>query len=409
MGGTQFRRGEYIKGALFLAVQVLFLLNAMDLLSALKGLITLGEVAQQRRGFDIIQGDNSVFMLVEGVIAAILVMVFALFYWINLNDAKYPTVAEGTLGVQLKKFYEKHFHFIALTPAAFAAIFFVFLPIIITVLVAMTNYSAPNHIPPRNLVDWVGFGNFIALFKMNIWSGTFFGVAVWTVTWAILVTIATFSFGFLLALAVENKEIKFKKFWRVTFILPYAIPAFVSLLVFRLLLNGVGPVNTLLGNIGIDSIPFLTDPTLAKITVILVSVWVSAPYFMLLISGALTNIPEDLYEASEVDGASKFQQFFEITLPMVLHQVAPSLVMTFAHNFNNFGAIFLLTEGGPINADYRYAGHTDILITWIYKLTLDFQQYHIASVVSILIFMFLSVIAVWQFRRMKSFKDDVGM
>jgi arabinogalactan oligomer/maltooligosaccharide transport system permease protein len=140
-------------------------------------------------------------------------------------------------------------------------------------------------------------------------------------------------------------------------------------------------------------------------TVIAVSVWVRS-YFMLLITGAMTNIPRDLYEASEVDGASKFQQFREITLPMVLHQVAPSLVMTFAHNFNNFGAIYLLTEGGPINPEYRFAGHTDILITWIYKLTLDFQQYQIAFVISIIIFLFLSIFAIWQFRRMKSFKED---
>ncbi|GAM60631.1 maltose/maltodextrin ABC transporter [Vibrio ishigakensis] len=165
----------------------------------------------------------------------------------------------------------------------------------------------------------------------------------------------------------------------------------------------------MLNGLGLESIAFLSDPFTAKVTVILVSVWASAPYFMLMISSALTNIPADLYEAAEVDGASKFQQFKEITLPMVLNQLAPSLVMTFAHNFNNFGAIYLLTEGGPINPDYRFAGHTDILITWIYKLTLDFQQYHIAAVVSIVIFLFLSTIAIWQFRRMKSFKEDVGM
>ena len=94
---------------------------------------------------------------------------------------------------------------------------------------------------------------------------------------------------------------------------------------------------------------------------------------------------------------------------MILHQVAPSLVMTFAFNFNNFGAVYLLTEGGPINPEYRFAGHTDILITWIYKLTLDFQQYNVAAVVSIIIFLFLSLIAIWQFRRMNSFKTDVGM
>ncbi|HDY8402206.1 TPA: sugar ABC transporter permease, partial [Klebsiella pneumoniae] len=182
-----------------------------------------------------------------------------------------------------------------------------------------------------------------------------------------------------------------------------------TLLVFRLLFNGVGPINNLLNEAGFGAINFLSDPVIAKFTVILASVWVGAPYFMLLITGAMTNIPRDLYEASEVDGANKLQQFFEITLPMVLNQVAPSLVMTFAHNFNNFGAIYLLTEGGPINPDYRFAGHTDILITWIYKLTLDFQQYQIASVISIVIFLFLSAFATWQFKKMKSFKEDVGM
>ncbi|WP_261836708.1 carbohydrate ABC transporter permease [Vibrio ishigakensis] len=410
MGGSQLRSGAYLKGFAFLFIQIVFIYFAIDLFTAIKGLITLGEVAQTRKGFDIIQGDNSIFMLVEGVVAILIVALFALVYRANVNDAKtLDDQRQLTLKQQWVRMYEKNFAFLMLTPAAAAALLFIILPIAITVMVAFTNYSAPNHIPPRSLVDWVGFKNFVALFELKIWSGTFFGVATWTVIWAVCATVFTFGFGFILALAVENKDIKFKKAWRLIFILPYAIPAFVTLLVFRLLLNGVGPVNNMLNGLGLESIAFLSDPFTAKVTVILVSVWASAPYFMLMISSALTNIPADLYEAAEVDGASKFQQFKEITLPMVLNQLAPSLVMTFAHNFNNFGAIYLLTEGGPINPDYRFAGHTDILITWIYKLTLDFQQYHIAAVVSIVIFLFLSTIAIWQFRRMKSFKEDVGM
>jgi arabinogalactan oligomer/maltooligosaccharide transport system permease protein len=171
----------------------------------------------------------------------------------------------------------------------------------------------------------------------------------------------------------------------------------------------VGPVNTALSDIGFGTIPFLTDPLLAKITCIVLAVWVGAPYFMLMIEGAMTNIPGDIYEASEVDGAGKLRQFSEITLPMVMSQLAPSLVMTFAYNFNNFGSVYLLTEGGPVNPDYRFAGHTDLLITWIYKLTLDFQQYNVAAVVSVVIFLFLSTMAIWQFRRMQSFKDEVGV
>ncbi|MFA0114322.1 carbohydrate ABC transporter permease [Vibrio sp. 10N.261.46.E11] len=409
MGSTQIVKGHWVKGGVFLAMQLITLLILPELLASLKSLVTLGDVAQVREGFKIIQGDNSVFMLVEGVIALLYSFLFICLYIANVQDAKVSLKSRLNLREQFKDIYDQKFAFIMLSPAFIASIAFIILPIIITVLVSFTNYSAPHHIPPRNLVDWVGFKNFIALFELKIWSSTFFGVASWTVLWAFFATICTCGFGFLLALALQNRNIKAKKAWRFIFILPYAIPAFVTLLMFRLLLNGIGPVNATLNSWGFDSIAFLSDPFTAKFTVIAVSVWVGAPYFMLLIAGALTNISSELYEASEVDGASKFQQFKEITLPMVLHQVAPSLVMTFAHNFNNFGAIYLLTEGGPINPEYRFAGHTDILITWIYKLTLDFQQYQIASVISIIIFLFLSGIAIWQFSRMKSFKDDVGM
>ncbi len=409
MGATQIQKGHWVKGLFFLALQVLTLLMLPDLVVMLKGLVSLGDVAQVRKGFKVIPGDHSVFMLVEGVIALLYSFLFICLYIANVQDAKVSLKSRLNLREQFKDIYDQKFAFIMLSPAFIASIAFIILPIIITVLVSFTNYSAPHHIPPRNLVDWVGFKNFVSLFELKIWSSTFFGVASWTVLWAFFATICTCGFGFLLALALQNRNIKAKKAWRFIFILPYAIPAFVTLLMFRLLLNGIGPVNATLNSWGFDSIAFLSDPFTAKITVIAVSVWVGAPYFMLLIAGALTNISSELYEASEVDGASKFQQFKEITLPMVLHQVAPSLVMTFAHNFNNFGAIYLLTEGGPINPEYRFAGHTDILITWIYKLTLDFQQYQIASVISIIIFLFLSGIAIWQFSRMKSFKDDVGM
>lgn len=409
MGSSQLAKGHLIKGIIFLMMQVLALFMLPDLIFAIKGLISLGDVGQVRKGFKIIQGDNSIFMLVEGVIAVAISLLFVGIYCANVQDARNMIPFRLSIMDQLKDIYDKKFAFIVLSPAIIASLAFIILPILITVLVSFTNYSAPNHIPPRNLVDWVGFKNFISLFELRIWSNTFFGVATWTTTWALLATVLTCGFGFLLALALQNKNIRGKKVWRTIFILPYAIPAFVTLLMFRILLNGIGPVNAMLNSWGIESIAFLSDPILAKITVIVVSVWVGAPYFMLIIMGALTNISSDLYEASEVDGANKLQQFGEITLPMVLHQVAPSLVMTFAYNFNNFGAVFLLTEGGPINPEYRFAGHTDILITWIYKLTLDFQQYQIASVVSIIIFLFLSGIAVWQFRRMNSFKDDVGM
>lgn len=318
MGSTQIVKGHWIKGGVFLAMQLITLLILPELLASLKGLVTLGDVAQVREGFKILQGDNSVFMLVEGVIALLYSFLFICLYIANVQDAKVSLKSRLNLREQFKDIYDQKFAFIMLSPAFIASIAFIILPIIITVLVSFTNYSAPHHIPPRNLVDWVGFKNFVSLFELKIWSSTFFGVASWTVLWAFFATICTCGFGFLLALALQNRNIKAKKAWRFIFILPYAIPAFVTLLMFRLLLNGIGPVNATLNSWGFDSIAFLSDPFTAKITVIAVSVWVGAPYFMLLIAGALTNISSELYEASEVDGASKFQQFKEITLPMIV-------------------------------------------------------------------------------------------
>ncbi|MGR5437034.1 carbohydrate ABC transporter permease [Vibrio owensii] len=409
MGSAQYRRGEHIKGALLLTIQLVFIYCTPQFIAAINGLITLGEVAQQRNGFEIIQGDNSIHMLVEGMVMVALLVVFLMFFVINAKGITKDTAYhKASIRQQLKLLYEENFPAIALTPAAIATLFFIILPILITALVALTNYSAPNYIPPRNLVDWVGFDNFFKLSGASGWSSTFFSIAVWTILWASIVTALTYAVGFLMSNAVENRQVKFKGMWRLILILPWAIPAFVSLLSFRLMLNGIGPVNDFLSQFNIEAVEFLTDPLNAKLVCIFVGVWLGSPFYMLLITSAKTNIPQNLYEASEVDGASRFCQFREITLPLVLQQTAPTLVMNFAMNFNNMGIIYLITDGGPINTDYVYAGHTDILISWIYKMTLEFKQYQMASVVSILIFIFLSIIAIWQFRRMKSFKDEVA-
>ncbi len=183
----------------------MLLLYLSDIVHTLIGLFTLGDVAQIRKGLTVIQGDNSIFMLVEGVIAAIIVGLFATIYTLNIKDARNSSYCHLTFKQQLYKLYEDKFAFIVLTPAFLASIAFIVLPIVITVLVSFTNYAAPNHIPPKNLVDWVGIKNFIMLFKFKIWSDTFLGIALWTFIWAICATIFTFSFGFILALALAKK------------------------------------------------------------------------------------------------------------------------------------------------------------------------------------------------------------
>ncbi len=412
MGLGQLYNKSFIKGILFLLVGLSFVFNIDSYMQGLWGIMTLGETPQSTIGFDVIQGDHSIFLLLEGLIKVILLLGTLVAYYYNIKDAR--TLGqmrdEGHLKLSFKKniqnFYDNNFVKLMLTPAALGTIFFIILPIAATVLIAFTNYSAPNYLPPRNLVDWVGFKNFADLVKLKSWSYTFGKLAVWTLIWAVASTFLNYAVGLCLALLTNRKGIKFKGLWRTIYILPYAMPAFISLLVFRLMFNGIGPINNLIGSLGFERIPFFTHPTLAKVMVILINTWLGAPYFMVLISGSLTNISSSLYEAAEIDGATKWQQFRSITLPMLLFQTAPVLILSFAYNFNNFGAVYLLTDGSPVNSGLKFAGETDILVTWLYKLTLDHQQYGMAAVISIILFAFIASFSVYNFRKSKSFTEE---
>jgi len=174
------------------------------------------------------------------------------------------------------------------------------------------------------------------------------------------------------------------------------------------MLNGqFGPINQLLLDIGIinERIPFLTDPMIAKITVILVNLWLGFPMFMIMIQGCLSNIDNSLYESAAMDGANGWQSFRKITLPLVLRATGPLLIMNLAGNFNGFGAVFFLTDGGPSNATMQFAGETDILISWIYKMTLDHQMYDMAAVMCIILFVFIGSVSLWNFKRTRAFKE----
>ncbi|MDN5304751.1 MAG: arabinogalactan oligomer / maltooligosaccharide transport system permease protein [Fusobacteriaceae bacterium] len=412
MGGGHFVNKFFLKGLFFFFIGLTFIYNLPGILENTAGLITLGDTPQTIKGFDIVQGDHSILMMFDGVISVILFIFYALVYFYSIKDArriaeqieKGETILRGK--DYLIHFYEENFPKIMLTPAILGTIFFTALPILITIMIAFTNYSAPNHLPPKSLVDWVGFQNFVNIIKLKSWAGTFGKLAVWTVIWAVATTFLNYACGLILALLTAKKGIKFKGFWRSIFVLPYAVPAFISLLVFRLMFSGVGPVNNFIASFGFEKIPFFTDPLLAKIMVILINTWAGAPYFMILISGSLTNISSSLYEAAEIDGATRYEQFRHITLPLLLFQTAPVLVLSFAYNFNNFGAIYLLTDGNPVNASLKYAGETDILVTWLYKLTLDHQQYGMAGVISIILFAFIASVSLYNFTRSKSFKEE---
>lgn len=414
IGLGQLYNRQYVKGLLFMLMAQLLFWNYYPIaLKGITGLITLGETPTQIIGGKVVQGDHSIFMLINGLITLVIVLLFLGFYALNIVDARkngglrdegarVPGIFDS-----VKKAKFRQLPYLLLLPAVGFALFVTVIPLVFNVLIAFTNYSAPGHIPDRSLVDWVGLRTFVDLFTQEAWRSTFFGISFWNIVWAVASTGTTFFGGLLLAMMVNHPGIRFKRFWRTVFILPWAVPQFISILVFRVLLNGsFGPINDLLAKLGIPAVPWLSDPTMAKVTVVLVNLWFSTPFLMALMSGVLTTLPRDLYEAAEVDGASGRHKFFGITLPLVLTATAPILIMQFAFNFNNFNLIYLLTDGQPNNPGYYYAGSTDILISWIFKMTLNQSQFNMASAVSILMFLFIAAFSLWNYRRMKSTREE---
>jgi len=439
-GSGQVYNKQWFKGAFFFLFQIL--LVGIELLTGnyfsgafsfresgffIKGLwgaITLGTQTSTLTENGLTPGDHSIMLLIQGIISTVILAVFVIIWYINIKDA-YTTAKnfnESGKVMSSKEWFlhtwEHAFEYIVIIPSGFMLLLFSFMPIIFAFLVGFTNYNK-SHLPPSTLVDWVGLDNFLYLFSMggetgagNQWFTTFWNVFIWTVIFAVISTTAPFFLGLFQAVILNNKRVVGKKMWRSILILPWALPAMISQLNFQQLFNGqFGPINQYLLQAGIIDSPiyWLTDssnPWIPRFTILGIGLWLGFPYFMALMSGIMTSISRDIYEAAEVDGASEGQQFWRITLPLVLASTAPLLVMSFASNFNNFGLIYFLTQGGPVNPDYLYAGHTDILISWIYKLTMNDKMYNMASVLSILIFLVLGSISAINFMRTAAFKEE---
>ncbi|MFI7647337.1 ABC transporter permease subunit [Micromonospora sp. NPDC049460] len=244
----------------------------------------------------------------------------------------------------------------------------------------------------------VGLKNFSRVLTDPAISGPFFGTLLWNFAFAIGSTGGTFLLGMFIALALHSPRMRGTNLYRVLLILPYAMPSFAMLLVWRDMFNtDFGLINNLFG-IGVD---WFGQEWSARIAVILVQLWLGYPYMFLVATGALQAIPKELTEATSVDGASPWQSFRSVTLPLLLVALSPLLIASFAYNFNNFNAIYLTTEGGPFPADNPTAGATDLLITYTYRLAFGAQgaQFGLAAAVSIFIFTIVAVVSAVSFRR----------
>ncbi|WP_350252707.1 arabinogalactan oligomer ABC transporter permease GanP [Bacillus halotolerans] len=403
-GLGQFYNKQWIKGLLFLLLGASFFAVFGDLLNmGLWGIFTLGTEVPR---------DNSVFLLAEGIIAVIVTCFGLAVYYVNLRDAyqsgkrrdeKRPL---SSLKEQYQNIIAQGYPYVVSGPSLFILIFAVIFPILFSFALAFTNYDL-YHSPPAKLVDWVGFQTFTDIFTVDIWRSTFFDVLAWTVVWTLCASTLQVSLGIWLAIIVNQKDIRFKRFFRTILILPWAVPGFVTILIFAGLFNdSFGAMNhDILAFLGIDPLPWMTDANWSRLALILMQGWLGFPYIFLVSTGVLQSIPEDLYEAATIDGASIFSKLRYITLPMVFIAMAPIIITQFTFNFNNFNIIYLFNGGGPAVAGST-AGGTDILVSWIYKLTMQSSQYSLAAALTILLSVFVIAIALWQFRQTKSFKEE---
>ncbi|RCS60151.1 ABC transporter permease subunit [Microbacterium sp. JB110] len=253
----------------------------------------------------------------------------------------------------------------------------------------------------------VGLENFVKAVTDTRLAGPLVYVTLWTFAFALITVGATFAVGLFLAITFNNARMRGRRIYRSLLILPYAIPSFLSALVWAGMMNqSFGFLNEVI--FGGAEIPWLTDPWMAKVSVLIVNIWLGFPYMFLVCTGALQSIPDELQEAATVDGAKPFQVFRLIKLPLLLVSIAPLLISAFAFNFNNFNVVYMLTDGGPRDSDAPIpVGHTDILISMVYKVAFTGQtrDYGLASAYTIIIFVIVAVISIIAFRRTKSLEE----
>ena len=424
-GAGNIAKGQVVKGILFFALEVLFVLYmALYGIRALAGLATLGTRTQQEifneatQIYEYTAGDNSMLFLLYGIIAVFAIVAFV-FVWRAAVKSAYLAQVRlekrqhlNTFREDVAELFDGKIHQMLLFIPGLCVIAFTILPLVFMISMAFTNYDR-NHQPPGQLFQWVGLRNFFQLFSSESGLGTaFWHVLGWTLTWAVFATFLNYLFGMILAMVINRKETRGKAFWRFIFILSIAVPQFVALLVMRTMLQPDGPVNMLLKNWGLisASLPFWTNTAWARLSIIVINLWIGIPFTMLQTTGVLRNIPAELYESARIDGANAVKIFFRITLPYMLFVTAPYLITQFIGNINNFNIIYLLTEGAPAAMSYHNgtAGRTDLLVTWLYKLTIDYKDFNYGAVIGIVVFILSAVFALTAYRRTGAYNNEEG-
>ena len=367
---------------------------------------------EEKQVFWYLMPDNSARILLSLVITFFVILAFILLWYLQLKHSwmLQQRIETGkpvpTIRDDFRNLWDKNLHISLMIIPVTGILVFNIIPLTYMVSMAFTTYSREgSHLV---LFGWDGLRQFSRVLSMKGGIGRqFWHVLLWTLVWAFFATFLNYLLGMLLALLINRKNTKGKKFWRFCFVLSIAVPQFVTLMIMNIMLQPSGAINVLLQNLGITNrpLPFWTDAVWARITVIVINLWVGIPYTMLQVTGILHNIPRDVYEAAQIDGAGNATIFRRITLPYMLFVTTPYLIVSFIGNINNFNVIYLLTGGGPVRVGDS-AGQTDLLVTWLYKLTITEEYYNIGAVVGILTFVVMTVITLLTYRRTGSYKDE---
>ena len=437
MGFGNIVRGQIAKGLLFLLTEAAFIYFMItfgwDKIYNL-GFFSGGNIGFNAKGMWVdengvdvkishlrrvkyIEADDSMVLLLYGILTVVLIVLFFVVYIASTKSA-YKAQQTKAAGEKLPTFKEdvrdlldNKFHVTLLAFPTLTISIFTILPLIFMILIAFTNFDE-NHL----FFGWTGLENFRSIFSSNGTAGssekvnTFVELTIWTLIWAVSATILNYILGMIVALLINKKGIKLKALWRTLFVVTVAVPQFVSLLLMSQMLDmNNGAINLLFQKLGIieNSVNFLGDVNMwiPRLTVIIVNIWVGIPYTILITSGILMNIPADLYESATIDGAGPVKSFFKITLPYMLFVTTPYLITSFIGNINNFNVIYLLC-GVHEDLGLYHAGHTDLLVTWLFNLTTVNHDYKMAAAIGILVFIVCASVSLLTFNLTKSAKNE---
>lgn len=433
MGAGYFARKKFVVGFLTMLLEAAFVF--MCIFYAAPNLAKFGTLGDTVRStqFDpltmqntVIEGDNSFLILLNSVIALFAILVFIL-VWIHNIKRAYELQQDSENGVHIATFVEDvkslvngRFNITLLALPTLGVILMNVIPILILIAIAFTNYDQ-MHMPPSALFTWVGVANFKNILSLSSGSSAFgyafFKVLGWTLVWAFFSTFTCFLGGIVLAKLITYRKVKFPKIWRTLFVVTIAVPQFVTLLLVRYFFGDTGIVNSFCTSVGLTEflksiglvashltyIPFLTNPGWAKFMIIMINIWVGVPYQMLVATGVLLNIPESQVESAKLDGANAWQIFWHITMPYVLFVEGPTLITDFVRNINNFNVIYLLTQDVYVTTNQQLANanakEVDLLVTWLFRLTNDYYNYKMASVIGIIVFVICAVFSLIAFSK----------